>query len=71
MKSQKKKKKKKKNGIKKFREVKNVRTHSMSVSHNVNVRQSQDLVIVRVRYCQNLVNVRVREYQEINNIKKK
>ena len=59
MKSQKKKTKKfqKKNENKKFPELKNVRTHSMSVSRNLNVRESQDLVIVRVRYCQNLVNV--------------
>ena len=42
----------------------------MSVSHNVNVRQSEDVLNVRVRYCQNLVNVRVREYLEINNIRK-
>ena len=71
MKSQKKKTKKfkKKNENKEFPELKNVRTHSMSVSCNVNVRESEDLVIVRVRYCQNRVNVGVREYQEINNIK--
>ena len=62
--------KKKKNGNKKFPELKIVRNHSISVSRNVNVRQSQHLVIVRVRYCQNLVNIRVKEYQEINNIKK-
>ena len=39
----------KKNEIKKFSELKNLRTQSMSLSDNVSVRQYQDLVSVRVR----------------------
>ena len=45
----KKKKKKKKSEIKKFSELKNFITQSMSVSDNVSVRKCQDLVNVRVR----------------------
>ena len=39
----------KKNEIKKFSELKNLRTQSMSLSDNVSVRQYPDLVNVRVR----------------------
>ena len=53
IKSQKKKKKKKGNlkkyDHKKFSELKTVRTRSMSVSDNVSVTQSQNLVNARVR----------------------
>ena len=44
-----KRKKKKNNEKKKFSELENLGTQSMSVSDNVSVRQSQDLVNVRVR----------------------
>ena len=47
--------KKKKNENKKFSELKNFQTQSMSVSDNVSIRQCQDLVNFRVRYCQSQI----------------
>ena len=51
---------KKNNENKNFSELETFRIQSMSVSDNVSVRQSQDLVNVRVRSCHNVVYVRVR-----------
>ena len=44
--------KKKRNENKKFSKLKNFRTQSISVSDNLSVRQSQDLVNIRFRECQ-------------------